>query len=140
MLLRMSPMRQTIRLLTHNYHKVSTVYVNGSSFIKLSTDFPTIQALTKTDVLTETPFVSNNFDNFLADWQFSHKVVGTRIRLNLSDRQLKLDPTVLKNHPAIKQIAVNASLVNSTGQSRLIVVCTILTVGFTCRARPLNTD
>lgn len=113
----------------------STLFVNGKSFVRLSTDFPTLQAITRTDILEETPYLSNNFDNFPKDWSYSSKVIGTRIHLNLSDRSLKLDQALLQVHPAIQQTAVNSSMVTSTGQSRLIIVALSLTAGFPLLAR-----
>lgn len=116
----------------------STLFINGKSFIRLSTDFPTLKAITRTDILAETPYVSNNFDNYPINWPNSSKVIGTRIRLNLCDKQLKLDPATIKSHPAIQQISVNASMVTSTGQSRIIIVSARITAGLALLAGHRN--
>lgn len=122
------PVRRPIR--DQPKHAFSKLFVNGKSFIKLSTDFPTLGSIMKAELLKETPFISNNFDNYPNEWHFSSKVLGTRIRMNLSDRRLKLDPALFKEHPALKQIAVNASMATATGQSRIIIVAVDETSGF----------
>lgn len=102
--------------------RFSTVFINGKSFIKISTDFPTNDTLLDTVMLDTTPYISNSLNVFPENWKYAKKVAATRIKLNLFDKQLKLDPVQLKDHPAINQISLTNSSIRATGQSRIIIV------------------
>lgn len=104
----------------------STVFINGKSFIKISTDFPTTDTLLDTVMLDTTPYISNSLSVFPENWKYANKVAATRMKLNLYEKQLKLEPNQLKDHPAIKQISMTNASIQATGQSRIIIVAFII--------------